>query len=141
VDRVKGWEVGRSESDNSAYDISRQYDGYEKIRVIEFGVRSRDEGSKSKPADPKGRWAMNKGDIMDGSGKLKYTAKQIQEKYALPEVPDMIVDVKPGPGTGVKVGKSGANKWGNGGGRQWEIQVPIGKEEAKWFKNPRALTP
>ena len=38
MDRVKGWEVGRSESDNSAYDISRQYDGYEKIRVIEFGV-------------------------------------------------------------------------------------------------------
>ena len=63
--------------------------------------------------------------------KRLYQVKQI-------ELVDTIVDVKPGPGTGVKVGKSGANKWGNGGGRQWEIQ----KEERlpeEWFQNQRPL--
>jgi hypothetical protein len=63
-----------------------------------------------------GSWVMKPEDV-EG-----LTAKQIQDKFALPNIPKYICDVKIDAGIHMRVGE--ANKidgWGNGGGTQYDL--------------------
>ena len=86
---------------------------------------------------------MQRSDLINPQTGNQYTAKQIQDRWSLPEVPDTIVNVKPDPATKIKVGeaagKADGNSWGDGGGTQWEMEVPYGKLKKKWFVNQRQL--
>ena len=69
------------------------------------------------------------------------TPIQIKDKYALPELPTHMVDVKPMPGTNINVGGAAGykegNKWGKGEGRQWYIdQADLPNE---WFGNSKRI--
>jgi len=81
------------------------------------------------------------------SGSLM-SAREIQEKFALPEMPTHIVDVKPtrkveatvSRVAGTKPENGGvANHFGEGGGQQWKIQEKKENLPADWFKKPRPL--
>ncbi|GAA0110529.1 MULTISPECIES: hypothetical protein [Clostridium] len=63
-----------------------------------------------------GSWAMRAEDI-EG-----LTAKQIQDKFALPNTPKYICDVKIDGGTHMRVGEvNPLEGWGNGGGTQYDL--------------------
>ncbi|WP_346353376.1 hemagglutinin repeat-containing protein [Azotosporobacter soli] len=77
-----------------------------------------------------GGWVMKASDI-EG-----LTAKQIQDKFALPNTPRYMCDVKLDAGTHVRVGEvNPLEGWGNGGGTQYDL---IGKRVGN-FTNERLL--
>ena len=88
------------------------------VRVFTFG--------KTEPA---GRWMMKADDIKG------LTPKQIQQKYALPNLPTHISDVNIPKGTGIRSGKVGANYGSNGGNTQYELLERL--EDA--FSNTRSI--
>jgi hypothetical protein len=96
-----------------------------------------------------GEWVMPKSEITKPDGTLM-SAREIKEKFALPETPTHIVDVKPNRKVkatvsrvaGTKPANGGiANHFGKGGGQQWKIQENLkGNPDAEnWFLNPRVL--
>jgi len=102
--------------------------------------------------DAVGEWVMPKSEVTQPDGSLM-SAKEIQQKFALPETPTHIVDVKPNRKVqatvssvaGTKSENGGiANHFGKGGGQQWKIQEdlkdPAVRDQVQnWFKNPRPL--
>ena len=82
---------------------------------------------------------MKEKDLINPKTGKQYSRKEIKDKFALPEKPNSIVDVRLTPKTKVRVGESGGNKWGSGGGTQWEIQLSPEEIDDKWYKNPRKL--
>jgi len=88
-------------------------------------VRVHGEGNKARS------WMMRAEEI----GGL--TPRQIQQKFALPELPTHVSDVHVPAGTRIRVGTVGAQKgWGAGGGIQYELLERL-PESA--FQNTRAL--
>lgn len=67
------------------------------------------------------------------------TARQIKDKFALPEIPTYISDVYVPAGTKITVGKVAPVKgWGNGGGIQYEMMMK-NRLPGEAFKNMRKL--
>lgn len=65
-----------------------------------------------------------------------HTAQQIRDKFALPEVPKNIVNVRLEAGTKLRVGVTGEQPtWGTGGGIQFDLM----KQFVGEFTNPRDL--
>ena len=60
-------------------------------------------------------WIMEKSEI-EG-----LTPEQIKDKFALPEIPTFITDVKVPEGTRMRMGEAGRNKFGRGEGIQYEL--------------------
>lgn len=79
-----------------------------------------------------GRWIVKKSDIQGKS------PSEIKELLALPETPNMIVDVSIPSNTLIRTGKAGSNKFGPGGGTQFEIPFPNAISSG-WFTNARGL--
>lgn len=88
-------------------------------------------GAPASASKPQGRWVMRKKDI-EG-----LTARQIKDKFALPELPAQISDVYAPAGTRLTVGKTAAQKgWGLGGGTQYELMTRLPDSA---FRNTRPL--
>jgi filamentous hemagglutinin len=64
------------------------------------------------------------------------TPKEIQDKFALPYLPDHVVDVKPPKGIKMRTGVAKENFNGNGGGTQYELLENI---NINVFNNSRPL--
>jgi RHS repeat-associated protein len=79
--------------------------------------------------DIEGRWLMKAKDIAGLS------PEEIQAKFALPNTPTRVADANVPNGTIMRTGVAGANKWGPGGGIQYQIM----RGEAE-FENVRPLT-
>ncbi|VVM22103.1 hypothetical protein BSPWISOXPB_1656 [uncultured Gammaproteobacteria bacterium] len=77
-----------------------------------------------------GRWMMKDSDIKG------LTPKEIQDKFALPYLPDHVVDVKPPKGIKMRTGVAKENFNGNGGGTQYELLENI---NINVFNNSRPL--
>jgi len=97
------------------------------------------EANKSELA---GSWMMRSEDIAG------LTPEQIASKYALPQVPTHVVDVRVPPGNSLRASvandvqiKQGLGGNGGGGGVQFEVTTaPKNIEEFRnWFSNPRPL--
>ncbi|MEW6516614.1 MAG: TadE family protein [candidate division FCPU426 bacterium] len=72
------------------------------------------------PNNQASSWIMRKEDIKGLS------ARQIKDKYALPEIPTQISEVKVPKGTKMRTGIAGPQEgWGKGGGVQYELQNEI----------------
>ena len=79
------------------------------------------------------------------------SAKEIQEKFALPSEPTHIVDVVPDRPVRATVSRAAGrapengnipNHFGEGGGQQWRIQEDVKgdtRKYKKWFQNIRPL--
>jgi filamentous hemagglutinin len=76
-------------------------------------------------------WVMKKSEI-EG-----LTPEQIKDKFALPDTPTLITDVKVPPNTRMRVGEAGENKFGNGGGTQYELLERLDDPTA--WENTRKL--
>jgi len=74
-------------------------------------------------------WTMQRRDVQG------LTPSEIKDKWALPEVPDLICDVE-ATGLRSRVGIAGENAFGQGG----KIQVELLERGAK-FTNPRPIGP
>jgi len=104
-------------ADTRARDIVLQSD-----RVF---VRVHGEGNQARS------WMMRESEIQG------LTARQIQDKFALPELPSFVSEVHVPAGTSVRVGTVGSQEgWGSGGGMQYELLQRL-PESA--FKNRRPL--
>jgi len=76
-------------------------------------------------------WMMKKVEI-EG-----LTPEQIKDKFALPEAPTLITDVKVPPGIRMRFGEASGNIFGNGGGTQYELLERL-EDPAAW-QNTRKL--
>ena len=77
-----------------------------------------------------GSWVMKADDIKG------LTSVEIQDKFALPNIPKYMCDVELEAGTHIRVGEvNPLDEWGNGGGTQYDL---IGQRIGK-FKNERIL--
>ena len=112
---------GKNAPYNEAYDVVEG-------TIKEGGgslVRVHGEGNKA------GKW------MMDASEIKGLSAKQIQDKFALPELPTQISDVSLPTGTKIRVGVAGkVEGWGNGGGVQVEVLERLSEDI---FTNTRKL--
>jgi len=85
---------------------------------------------------PAGKWLMRKPDF-EKIMKHPDGPRRLKDAFALPEVPDHVVDVKLPKGTKIGVGTAnGHPEWGRGGGTQIEVK---GKFDDDWFVNSRII--
>ncbi len=134
----------RNVTARSAEDVNawwRNEKGYTKepyrpgTEILEFElaesktfVRTYDEVNSFK----KGGWLMKKEDIAG------LTPEQIRDKFALPQTPQYITDVKLPAGTRLRIGEAnGIAGWGDGGGAQVDMMGRRGIGE-QWL-NPRSI--
>ena len=75
--------------------------------------------------------------MMNASEIEGLSAKEIKDKFALPELPTHISDVNVPEGTKVRIGTAGkVDGWGNGGGQQVEVLEKLSEDA---FTNTRKL--
>lgn len=74
--------------------------------------------------------------MMKESDIKRLTPKEIQDKFALPYLPNRIVGVTPLKDTRIRVGTANKNFSSNGGGKQFELLEKIDKS---LFTNSRSL--
>jgi len=63
--------------------------------------------------------------------------QQIKDKFALPETPQFITEITVPEGTRMRVGEASGNKYGAGGGTQYELLQRL--EDPSLWKNTRKL--
>jgi hypothetical protein len=76
-------------------------------------------------------WIMKKEDI-EG-----LTPEQIKDKYAIPDLPTQITDVYVPAGTRIRVGTAAGNKFGSGGGIQYELLQRL--DDSEVWRNTRKI--
>ncbi|MFD1739550.1 hypothetical protein ACFSCX_24005 [Bacillus salitolerans] len=131
--------IGKDIKHVSANDVNAKYpDGYEPpyksgTFVAEFTTTTdirfvRVHGSNNRERS----WVMKMEEI-EG-----LTPEQIKEKFALPETPHYITDVYIPKGTRMRVGIAGENKFGPGGGIQYELLQRL--DDPSIWQNTRKLS-
>jgi len=121
-----------SRTANSSHIANRRFGPFKRgSEVIEFKTGETETFKRvfnSESKNARGGFMMKESDLLDADGNM-LSPKQIQKKFALPDVPDKIIDVEVPAGTTMRAGNAGAKpKFPNspsGGGRQFELQEDI----------------
>jgi filamentous hemagglutinin len=127
--QAEGKLAGDSTAQRLPYDSSSRAREIVLTRETVF-VRVHGEGNQPRS------WLMRPEDLKDANGK-NLTPQQIKDKFALPELPKYVSDVRVPPNTRLRVGTAAAQEgWGAGGGTQYELKERV-PETA--FENKRPL--
>ncbi|HBF37151.1 MAG TPA: hypothetical protein DDW50_07505 [Firmicutes bacterium] len=134
----KGPVAGRDIRQIASKEVNAKYpENYEtpyklNTNVTEFTTTSETDFVRVHGLNNRERsWLMKKSEI-EG-----LTPEQIKDKFALPETPTLITEVKVPPNTRMRVGEASGNKFGHGGGTQYELLERLVEPDA--WQNTRKI--